>query len=108
MRNGLTSIIGKEIEAEIINVQNGQDIIIKIEGEAIFYLEVKSKWDVNNPVRMSKNQTIKAFEQKSNYSLCSINMTKYIGNNKYNITNLEEITDLIRFNIDIGEWGKGI
>jgi hypothetical protein len=103
LRNGLTDIIGKEIEAEIIDIQNGQDIIIKIEGEPIFYLEVKSKWDVNNPIRMSKNQTIKAFEQKNNYALCSINMTKYSGINKYNIIDITEITELIRFNTDIGE-----
>ena len=101
LREGLEKILSQDIE--VVNVQNGQDIIIKMAGHPVFYIEVKSKWDINNPIRMSKNQTLQAYEQKENYALCSINMTKYTGNDKYNIKNVEDISDLIHFNKDIGE-----
>ncbi|WP_306540759.1 hypothetical protein, partial [Dysgonomonas sp.] len=58
--------------------------------------------DVNNPIRMSKNQTLKADKQKNNYALCSVDMTKYLGENKYDVQEIKEIIHCIRFNTTIG------
>lgn len=102
LRDNLTRFIPENIKAVIEDVQDGQDIIIKIDEIPVYFIEVKSRWDVNNPIRMSKNQTIRANEQKNNYALCSVDMTKYLGDNKYNIQNIGEIRNCIRFNIDIG------
>ena len=103
LRESLTSSIPENIKAVIEDVQDGQDIIIKIDETPVYFIEVKSRWDVNNPIRMSKNQTLRANEQKNNYALCSVDMTKYLGDNKYNVQNIDEIRTCIRFNTDIGK-----
>jgi hypothetical protein len=102
LRNSLSNIIPENIKAEVQDVQDGQDIIIKIGETSVYFIEVKSRWDVNNSIRMSKNQTLRADEQKDNYALCSVDMTKYLGKNKYDVQEIEEIIHCIRFNIKIG------
>lgn len=52
---------------------------------------------------MSKNQTLRANEREHNYALCSVDMTKYEGENKYNVSGIDEIRSLIMFNKDVGE-----
>jgi len=102
LRESLSALITGEIKAEVKDVQDGQDIVINLDNKPVYFIEVKSRWDVNNSVKMSKNQTLRANEQSSNYSLCSVDMTKYVGENKYDVADIEEIRNLIRFNIDIG------
>lgn len=102
LRNSLSNIIPESIKAEVQDVQDGQDIIVKKGGNPIYFIEVKSRWDVNNSIRMSKNQTLKADKQKNNYALCSVDMTKYLGENKYDVQEIEEIIHCIRFNTKIG------
>ncbi|MDX6182447.1 DUF3883 domain-containing protein [Flavobacterium sp. Fl-77] len=102
LRNAITTLIPTAIKADIKNVQDGQDIVILINTVPVYFIEVKSRWDANNSVRMSKNQTLRAFEQKENYSLCSVDMTNYNGDNKYKVEDINEIKDLIKFNTDIG------
>jgi hypothetical protein len=102
LRESLSALITAEIKAEVKDVQDGQDIVISLDNKPVYFIEVKSRWDVNNSVRMSKNQTLRANEHSSNYSLCSVDMTKYVGENKYEVADIEEIRNLIRFNTDIG------
>ncbi|NIJ52312.1 protein NO VEIN domain-containing protein [Dyadobacter arcticus] len=102
LRERLVSIISSEIRAEIENEQDGQDIIVRVKGNEAYFIEVKSRWDVSTPIRMSKNQTLKADEQRNNYALCFVDMTKYMGDNRYSIQNITEIEHCIRFNKDIG------
>ena len=102
LRGKLSNIISENIKAEVQDVQDGQDIIIKIGGSSVYFIEVKSRWDINSPIRMSKNQTLRADEQKDNYALCSVDMTKYIGKNKYDVKEIKEIIHCIRFNTQIG------
>lgn len=100
LRKRLTVIVPENIIVE--NVQDGQDIIIKINDLPVYFIEVKSRWDINSSIRMSKNQTLRANEQKDNYALCSVDMTKYNGENKFDVQNITEIQHCIRFNKDIG------
>jgi len=51
---------------------------------------------------MSKNQTLRADEQKNNYALCSVDMTKYIGDNKFEVQDIELIKHCITFDNEIG------
>ena len=102
LRNAITSLVPDTIKAEIKNVQDGQDIVILLNTLPVYYIEVKSRWDVNSSVRMSKNQTLRAFEQKENYSLCSVDMTNYNEENKYKVESINDIKDRIKFNNDIG------
>lgn len=102
LRERLSTQISGTIKAEVKDVQDGQDIVISLDDNPVYFIEVKSRWDVNNSVRMSKNQTLRANEHQTNYSLCSVDMTKYEGSNKYSVSDIEEIRSFIRFNNDIG------
>lgn len=106
LRNGLTSIIPDNIKAIVKEEQDGQDIIIQIEEKNVFYIEVKSRWLENSPIRMSKNQTLRANSEKDRYALCSVDMVGYDGDNKYDVQGVEEIKSVTRFNIDIGDEVK--
>lgn len=103
LRNAITTLIPTTIKADIKNVQDGQDIVILMNATPVYFIEVKSRWDVNNSVRMSKNQTLRSFEQKENYALCSIDMTNYTGEDKYSVEDINVIKHLIKFNTDIGD-----
>ena len=102
LRQNLSVSISANIKVDVENVQDGQDIIISIDKKPLYYIEVKSRWDVNSSIRMSKNQTLRADEQKDNYALCSVDMTKYKGQNKYTVETIEEIDHCIKFNTGIG------
>ncbi|QXP65787.1 sacsin N-terminal ATP-binding-like domain-containing protein [Polaribacter sp. AHE13PA] len=92
----------EDIKCEVIGEQDGQDIVIKIKGEIKYYIEVKSRWDKRTSIKMSKNQTIRSNEQKNIYSLCSIDMTDYEGEDRYEITDITKILGNIKFVNDIG------
>jgi hypothetical protein len=96
----------EEIIADVIEEQDGQDIIIKIRGAIKYYIEVKSRWDKNTSIRMSKNQTIRSNEQKEIYSLCSVDMTNYIGEDRYEVKEIEKISGNLMFVNDIGDHVK--
>ena len=108
LRKSLASVIPESEEAITKNVQNGQDIIIELNGDPLYYIEVKSHWAKNSPIRMSQNQTIKAFEEQNRYSLCSIDMVDYREPDRYNVEDIGKIRELIRFNNDIGERVEGL
>ena len=91
-----------DIKYEIKGEQDGQDIIIKIKDEAKYYIEVKSRWDKRTSIKMSKNQTLRSNEQKTNYALCSVDMTEYTGDDRFEISDLSKILDNIIFVNDIG------
>jgi predicted nucleic acid-binding Zn-ribbon protein len=103
LRHALKNVIPDSIEAEIKDVQDGQDIVISVNKVPYYFIEVKSRWDSNNSIRMSKNQTLQANEQKENYSLCSVDMTKYEGKDRYEVENINDIKHLIKFNTNIGD-----
>lgn len=102
LKSRLNSIIPGEIKAKPESEQNGQDIIIYIDEVPFYYIEVKSKWVKDTPIRMSKNQTLKCFKHSDKYSLCSIDMVDYQGEDREKVESLDGIIDRIRFNTDIG------
>ena len=95
--------IDKDRSLDAEDVQGGQDIIIYYEEVALFFIEVKSRWDSRNSISMSKLQLEKASENSSKYSLISVDITKYQGSsNRYELP-LEEIIPLIKVVNDIGQ-----
>ena len=90
----------KELEAN--DVQGGQDIVISLDDNDIYFIEVKSRWNSDNSVSMSKLQLQRSAEEKGRFSLCSVDISKYTGdNNKYELS-IEEILPLTKFVSDIG------
>ena len=59
------------------DVQNGQDIIIRYKEKDIYYIEVKSKWNFDEPAHMSVNQMRQAVLNSDHYALCCVELTDY-------------------------------
>lgn len=102
LRARLAISIPEDLKCAVQNVQDGQDIIVSLRGKPIYYIEVKSRWDVNSSVRLSRNQTLRAYQQKENYALCTIDMTKYQGADRFYLKSVEPVEQFIYFNADIG------
>ncbi len=64
-------------ESTIDNEQGGQDLIIYLNGEAIYYIEIKSRWNQRDSVLMSKLQMKVSSEKKDRYALCAVDMTGF-------------------------------
>ncbi len=76
----------REDEKMIVgDVQNGQDMVIRYKGKEVYYVEVKSKWNFDEPAHMSVNQMRQAVLKPDNYALCCIELTAL------NSTNVETI-----------------
>lgn len=93
----------EDIKCEVIGEQDGQDIVIKIKGEVKYYIEVKSRWDKRTSIKMSKNQTLRSNEHQDIYALCSVDMTDYHEDDRYEISDITKILDKIKFVNRIGE-----
>jgi predicted nucleic acid-binding Zn-ribbon protein len=91
-----------DVVYEIKGEQDGQDIIIKIKDEAKYYIEVKSRWDKRSSIKMSKNQTLRSNEHKTNYALCSVDMTDYVEDDRFEISAISKISTNILFVNEIG------
>ena len=66
---------------EVNDIQNGQDIVIKYNGEIIYFIEVKSKWNFDQPAHMSTNQMRQAVQHPDCYALCCVDLTEYKASN---------------------------
>lgn len=71
----------KEDKLVADDIQNGQDIVVKLlindEWKEIYYIEVKSKWDFNEPAHMSTRQVRMASLHRYEYSLCCVDLREH-------------------------------
>ncbi|MEQ6118025.1 DUF3883 domain-containing protein [Reichenbachiella sp. MALMAid0571] len=93
----------EDIKCEVLGEQDGQDIVIKIKDEIKYYIEVKSRWDKRTSIRMSRNQTLRSNEHHNIYALCSVDMTDYHEEDRFEISDINKILDKIKFVNNIGE-----
>jgi len=95
-----------EKETETTNIQGGQDIVIFLDKRPVYFIEVKSRWNSQNSVSMSKLQLQRAVEQNERYSLCAVDITRYTGvNDRYKLST-DEILPLTKFATNIGNTIK--
>ena len=99
--------IGSELtnfKIEVREQQGGQDIVVEYNNNIVYYIEVKSRWDIRNSITMSPLQMEKSVINKSKYSLCCVDMTSYkVGEpDRYNVTDVDIILDRINVLNDIG------
>lgn len=94
--------LSQNIIAKVVSEQNGQDLVIYIEEQAVYYIEVKSKWLETTQIRISRNQTLRAHANPNCFALCSIDMTKYTGADKYELEKIESVVEYMKFNTDLG------
>lgn len=89
----------EHLKANVVNEQDGQDLVVYVNGNPVYYIEVKSKWKEETPIRISRNQTLKAHEKRACFALC----TKYKGEDRLKIENIESVAEYMKFNTDIGD-----
>ena len=94
--------LDEKIKATIRSEQDGQDLVIYVESQAVYFIEVKSKWLDTTLIRISRNQTLRAHQNPNCFALCSIDMTKYVGVDKYQIDSVNSIVEFMKFNTDVG------
>ena len=63
------------INLKVCDRQGGQDYVVTLNGEVIYYIEVKSRWCTSDVVEMSPLQFRTAVEHSDCYSLCFVDMT---------------------------------
>lgn len=120
----IQDLIQKQLDAELANLievkrseedtdlvtqeeQNGQDFIIYKNGQPVYFIEVKSKWDENGRFALTKNQTEKCAIEKSRYSVVSVNVDRY--KRKHEIDDelnirFEDLNEFIRVNDNLGAY----
>jgi hypothetical protein len=93
-----------DFKVEVRDQQGGQDIIVEYNNSIVYFIEVKSRWDIRNSITMSPLQMKNAVTNKANYSLCCVDMANYkIGNTeRYNVSDIQIIFDRINIVNDIG------
>lgn len=88
------------------DVQDGQDIIVskKIgdKWEDVFYVEVKSKWDFNEPAHMSTRQVRNAALHPDKYALCCVDLREHKHEDLAALP-LDTIIDCTHVKMSIGE-----
>lgn len=92
-----------EKEIATSSVQGGQDIIIYLDDEPFYFIEVKSRWNNRSSVAMSKRQLETAVKESNRYALCSVDITKYAGNKDKYTLNIEDILPLVKVVTGIGK-----
>lgn len=93
---------GKKGAVETSNIQGGQDIVVFFDENPVYYIEVKSRWNSQNSVSMSKLQLQCSVEQSEHYALCGVDITRYTGSNDRYKLSTEEILPLTKFVTNIG------
>lgn len=93
-------------ETETTNIQGGQDIVVFLDDNPVYFIEVKSRWNSQNSISMSKLQLQRAVEENERYALCAVDITRYTGeNDKYKLST-DEILPLTKFVTNIGDTIK--
>lgn len=89
---------------DVNDMQCGQDIVVRKRSgdtlEEVFYIEVKSKWDFNDPAHMSKRQVEKASLKPDNYALCCVDLRNH--KNRLKQVTPDEIIACTHVKLDIG------
>ncbi|MEG1199955.1 MAG: DUF3883 domain-containing protein [Algoriella sp.] len=93
-------------ETETTNIQGGQDIVIFLDENPVYFIEVKSRWNSQNSVSMSKLQLQRAVEENRRYALCTVDITRYAGKNDRYKLSTDEILPLTKFVTNIGDTIK--
>lgn len=89
-------------ETETRDKQGGQDIVISLNQNPVYFIEVKSRWNSQNSVSMSKLQLQRSVEENERYALCAVDITRYTGkNDKYSLP-IDEVLPITNFVTQIG------
>ncbi|NVO84282.1 sacsin N-terminal ATP-binding-like domain-containing protein [Hymenobacter terrestris] len=109
---GIENLIRKNLKDQVQGLevlieeqQNGQDIVLRLNGEVIYQIEVKSRWDSKYSVTMSYRQLSEAIQHPDRYALCSVDLVDYKLDEpakRHQVEDIAQIQDRIRFVTSIG------
>lgn len=97
------SITDEKLEA--LEEQNGQDFIIYKSGSPIYYIEVKSRWDSEGIVALSKKQVECCAKNKEKYAVITVNVADYKSRNKVveDDVSFDDLSNDIYVNVDLSK-----
>ena len=104
IRKKLTEELGARLSVctTIEDLQSGQDLVVKLDGKEVFFIECKAKWNFNEPAHMSKLQIRKACEENGRYALCAVDLTNFNGSlNAF--PSIDELMDCIHIHLDVAD-----
>ena len=93
------------LPVQVLEQQGGQDIVVQLNGQNVYHVEVKSRWQAGYSTTLSHLQSVRAAENADCYALCCVDLTTYFPTGeaqRHVITSVEQIESLIRFLPDIG------
>lgn len=93
------------LQVKVADIQGGQDLIVSLNKQPIYYIEVKSRWHSDRSVLMSTLQHQTSYEQKENYALCAVDMSDYdreLAKQHQYPTDIQEILKRIKVIENIG------
>jgi hypothetical protein len=90
---------------ETIEEQGGQDFIIYKNNNPIYYIEVKSRWDSEGIVALSKRQVERCAKNENKYAVITVNVADYKGRNNVVEENIsfEDLQKDIYVNTDLSD-----
>lgn len=91
------------IATTIEDRQGGQDIVIQLDGEDVYFIECKAKWNFHEPAHMSKLQIQKAYDEKGHYALCAVDLTTFDGLSNGAFPSIEQLESHIHIHFDVAE-----
>lgn len=91
-------------EIKVLNEQYGKDLTVTVNGESVYFIEIKSRWGVDQSVEMSPLQMRTSVENRDAYALCCVNMSGVDHNvvEKRIFPEIEESLDRIKSLTNIG------
>lgn len=106
LQNELNDILGDaelKIPEPVSNEQGGQDLKVQLNGDTLYYIEVKSRWSTERSVLMSTLQHRTSYEQQNHYALCAAEMTMFTESaKKHEYPSFEEVKNHLTFVDNIG------
>lgn len=101
-------VASDESKVEVENNQYGQDLVIRLNDEPIYFIEVKSRWGSDRSVRMTQTQLYTCVEKSDRYALCCVDMSGYDRTNvdEHIYPEVEETIERIKALPNIGSLAK--
>lgn len=79
-----TQLCGRNLTiGPVKDVQNGQDMVVCIDDEIVYYIEVKSRWSTDKSVLMTTMQHRTSYDNKDMYALCAVDMVDMSKDNAF-------------------------
>ena len=97
-----------DLKISVIDEQGGQDLKVMLNGDTIYYIEVKSRWHTDRSVMMSMKQHQTSYKEKHRYALCAVDMCNYNREfaKDYVYPEIDTIKENIRFITNIGKLNE--